>query len=430
MDPLDDALTWVDPDFAALALAVGIGLLFGVERGWQARTLSSGQRTAGVRTFTLAGLTGGVFGLLARDTGEAVLVAGVLVLGGLVLAGYLALQRKDERLGLTTATAQLLAFALGALATRGQPALAAAAAVTAVAFLDVKGKLQRWLQRLERAELAGAIKLLLVSVVLLPILPDRNLGPGGVWNPYVLGWLVVLIAGVSFFGYFLLKLFGAHAGALLMGLAGGLASSTALTVAAARLARTTPALAMPLAASVGVATAVMCIRVVVIAASLAAVLFRPLALPLGVAAGGAALMALILARRGRALGGPNGSELRLGAPGDIGTALQLAALIAGISVLVHYARLWLETTGLYLTAALAGLADVDAITVSSARLAAKADGASPEAAATAILIACAVNTLVKLGIGVAVGGWAFARPLAQVVGATLLAGALAYLAAV
>ncbi|MFY9514117.1 MAG: MgtC/SapB family protein, partial [Rubrivivax sp.] len=221
--------TWTTAEGLVAALAVG--LLIGVERGWRDRDLAEGGRVAGLRTFALVGLLGGVLGSLAADLGAWILPGGFVGLSLLLAVSYREAARKTGNLSVTTAVATLLAFMLGVLAARGAPALALAAAVVTTVLLNLKPTLHAWLQRVESRELSAALQLLVLSVVILPNLPDAGYGPYQALNPYRLWWAVVLIAGLSLAGHFAMRLTGAQRGIFLTGLLGGLASSTAATLA-------------------------------------------------------------------------------------------------------------------------------------------------------------------------------------------------------
>ncbi|HEY7608891.1 MAG TPA: DUF4010 domain-containing protein [Alphaproteobacteria bacterium] len=425
MDPLDP--------FLRLGASLLIGFLIGFERGWRKRDDPEGSRPAGLRTFALIGLVGGVAGLLGETLGALVIAAGFIAVAGLAVATYFASVRADGRIGATTEFATVVAYALGALAGHGQIVLALAAALVTVALLDTKAPLHGLLQRIHHDELRSAIKLLLVSAVLLPILPDQAYGPGGVLNPHKLWWIVVLIAGLSLAGHFAQRFAGPSAGPILSGLFGGLVSSTALTMSAARLSLRAGALDASEAAAVAAAQAVMSVRILVVVGALNLPLVPMLLAPFGVAAAASMAAAYLLARRAgaRRRGGDEDGNAGRGAdrdaakaPDDLGAAIVFAAVLAGVMLIAHYARAWLGPTGLYATAALAGLVDVDAITVTAATLA--------EAPAShivgAILIAAAVNTLIKIGIAFSAGSRAFAGRVAVVIAAVLAAGAAGYAA--
>ena len=421
----------LDP-FLRLGAALAVGFLIGFERGWRKRDDPEGSRPAGLRTFALIGLIGGTAGMLGETLGALVIAAGFLAVAALAVATYVASVRADGRIGATTEVATLVAYSLGALAGHGRIVLALAAALVTVALLDIKAPLHGLLQRVKHDELRSALKLLLVSAVLLPILPDQGYGPGGVLNPYKLWWLVVLVAGLSLAGHFARRFAGERAGPILTGVVGGLVSSTAVTVSAARLAARTAGAATSAAACVAAAEAVMCLRILVVAGVLNPALLAILGPPLGAAAAASLVGAYLLVyqvgsrRRSTHAGEAVGAGQPVGtiekAPDDLGAAIVFAAILALVVLASHYARGWFGISGLYATAALAGLVDVDAITVTAATL-----GAMPAAAiAGAILIAAAVNTLVKIGISAALGPRTLAARLAAAMVGVLAAGSAGF----
>lgn len=223
--------------FLRLGLALAIGLLLGLERGWHGRTAAEGDRIAGIRTFALTGLLGGVSAWLATVTTPVFSALAMLALGGLLAVSYWVRLRSDDDLGLTTEIALLLTFALGVAAVTGPMAPTAAVAVVAALLLSMKPTLHRWVRQIERFELEALFKLALISVVVLPLLPNQGYGPGQVLNPYLLWWAVVFVAGLSFVGYIAIRVLGARLGILATGLFGGIASSTATTLALSRLVR-------------------------------------------------------------------------------------------------------------------------------------------------------------------------------------------------
>lgn len=407
--------------FYRLGAALLVGALIGFERGWRKRDDPQGTRTAGLRTFSLIGLFGGIAGV-AQPAGGAVLIgAGFLSVAALAVVMYLSAVRRHGHIGATTEFATLVTFGLGVLAGGGDFVVAIASAVVVVALLDMKTLLHALMSKVRHDELRAAIKLLLVSAVLLPILPDAGYGPGGVLNPYRLWWIVVLVAGISLAGHFAQRLAGPRRGTVAMGLVGGLVSSTALTVSAARSATKDPADATLQATAVVAAKSVMCFRILIVAAALNADLLRVLVPALGGAGVAALAMALLTHPRGRAGdaqgGGPSGGD---GArvPDDFITAVIFALVVAGAILGTHYARQWLGPAGLYATAALAGLVDVDAVTVTAAM-----SDAGIAVSAGAILVAAGVNTVAKIGIAASLGPRNFLGRVAAMMAGVVAAGA-------
>ncbi len=401
-----------------LGIAMAIGLLVGIERGWTERTAEEGSRIAGIRTFGLLGLLGGLWALLAEDMGDILLGISFLSLTGILVAGYWRERQTDHDLGITTLVAALVTFALGALAIRGQIHIAITGAVVTVTLLSLKPVLHGWLRRLEAEEFYAAVKLLLISVVLLPALPNQGYGPWQAINPYQVWWMVVLIAGLSFAGYLAMKLVGARRGIILTGLFGGVVSSTATTLTFSRLTRQ---IDMGRVLSVGalIASATMFPRVLIEVSIINPTLLPHLAAPLG-------LITLVAAGYSAWLwhGTDNSGDtaaLRLKNPLQLKSALQFGLLLAAIMILAEASRAWLGETGIYLLAAISGLADVDAITLSLANMA-RADLAA-DVASRAILLATLVNTLVKGILVFVIAGGSMAKHFAPGLVLTLAAGA-------
>jgi uncharacterized membrane protein (DUF4010 family) len=408
--------------FQRFGVALAIGLLLGLERGWHGRDAREGGRIAGLRTFALVGLLGGVGGWLASLTGAVVLAFAFLGLAGLLALSYRVRLTENDDFGLTTEVALLLTFALGAASVLGGPALPAAIAVIAALLLTMKERLHRWVARINRLELDAMLRLALISVVILPLLPDRGYGPGAALNPYEIWWAVVIVAGLSFVGYAAIRLGGADLGILLTGLFGGLASSTSTTVALSRLARTQAGLGPVAASGAVVAGSVTFLRVLALAAIFEPSLIAPLAVPMGVMAvaglGGAAIL------RMRDRGGDRASDLETVAnPLNLGAALAFGALLTLVLLALHVLEAWLGEAGIHVAAALSGVTDVDAITVSVARLV--GDDLAVTAGATAVFIAAAVNTAVKAGIAIGMGGTAMGLRVGSVYAIVLAAGVAA-----
>lgn len=407
--------------FYYLGVALAIGLLIGVERGWQERKAEEGERIAGVRTFGLIGLLGGILALLAQQFGGALLGLAFVGLAGALAAVYVINQRQgDEDVGITSQVATLLTFALGALAATGELALAAAFAVVTALLLNYKPLLHRWVGALEARELHAGIQLLLISVVLLPVLPDRGYGPWQALNSYAIWWMVVLIATISFAGYFAVKIAGTRRGTIFTGLFGGLASSTAVTLHFSRLARAGAVPAPVLATGILLACGTMFPRMLLVASVLNPGMFRLLVVP-------AAVMALLV--YGTALvhwrvAAQHETEAvsPLRNPLELKAALGFGLLLALIMLLGQALRRGFGDAGVLALAAASGVTDVDAITLSLARM--SQDDLAGPVAATGIVIAAAVNSLAKGGMATFIGG----RNIAPRVGLPLLACALGGLA--
>lgn len=414
--------------FERLAVALAIGLLIGLERGWKARDEAEGERTAGLRTHALSGLLGGIWGGFTATQGQAGIVA--LSIAFAVFSGAMTLffWRETNQEGTRDGTnliAALLAFTLGAFAVAGDMTLAAASAVAATGLLAFKPSLHAWLRRLTWEELRSALILLAMTIILLPALPDRTIDRWGVVNPYEIWLMTVLIAVISFAGYVAVKVLGTRNGIAAAGLAGGLVSSTAVTLSMAQLAHKYPARTHTMAGGALISSATMLARVLVVVALLNAGLLAKLGLPLGLACAvmASAGFALIL-RQTASQAGSDGGELMLTNPLDIAGVLKFGALLTAIIIASHVAAKWAGQVGVYTVAALSGVADVDAITLSMSRLA--PDRVEAGVAAAAILIVTGVNTVAKTVLGWLSGGAAFGRIIAAVSAAAFCAAASAF----
>lgn len=402
--------------YLRFVVALGIGLAAGIERGWKQRDEPSGQREAGVRTFTILALIGFATGVGAAPLGA--MFAGAAVLGVFAFVSLLyffdASRPKADR-GATTEVAAVLVFLLGALAGAGEVLAAAIAGVVLVLLLDLKPEMHTFLQRVQELELTAGIKLLVVSVVLLPVLPNQGFGPGGVLNPHELWWAVVLIAAIGFAGYIAMRAAGAHKGALLMGMIGGLVSSTSLTVSAARASQAASAAAPALAAAVATAQSVMFIRTGLIVGALNGALLQHVVVPLACGALAAIGCALWLARR--AFDGRDDEAINPGSPDMLNAAIKFVLVVACVLVAAHYAQVYAGDLGVVLAGVLSGAIDVDAASVSASRMSGSGlHSATLGAAGVGVAGALISNSVVKALIAWTQGAAAFARPAVVVLG--------------
>ena len=409
---------------ARIGLALAIGFLIGVERGWRERDAAEGGRAAGLRTFALIGLSGGIWGLLAKSLDPIVLAAAFLAFAGAITLFKWRESEKEGNLGATTLVAALLTFGLGAYAVLGEMSVAAAAAVATAVLLASKSWLHGWLRHLSWDELRAALILLAMSFVALPILPDRGFGPYGAVNPHDLWLMTIAIAGVSFIGYVAVRVSGAERGALIGGTAGGLVSSTVTTLDFARKAKRAPAEMRFYLAGALAASATMFFRVVAIVLVFRAGLFALLGPPLiaaGLVSAGIALFLDMPAKNPT----PHPSEADYRYPIELVPVLRFAALLATIMVVSRALSAAYGGQGAIALAAAAGLADVDAITLSLTEL---ADSVmSPANAAAAILTAVVANCLSKTVLAFFAGGRRFGvRYLAGSAAAVAAGGLAAY----
>lgn len=406
MDQLDLALRF--------GSALGLGVLLGLERE---RTKSQERSFAGVRTIGLIALSGALAAYFDQLLGLpwlALLVFGAVAL--LVVVSYAVTAARGE-LGITTEVTALLAFLLGWLCMRDQIALAGGLAVASALVLALKDWLHRLAQRIEARDVEATLKFAIVTLIILPLVPNETFGPPplDVLNPHQVWLMVVLISAVNFASYILVKVVGPEHGFGLTGLLGGLVSSTAVSLGFAQRSRKQPDQSPALALGILLAWTVMFARVVMIVAVVnMALAERLLPVMAGLTLTSVAICAWLWKRRAA---GEGKADVAAGEnPFELWQAVRFGLAFGVVILAARAAEVYLGTRGLYLAGALAGLTDVDAISLSMANLVHE-DGARMTAAATTIVIAVVSNTLVKTGMAVVLG----APPLRRLVGGAALA---------
>lgn len=405
----------------AAGVALAAGFLIGFEREWTQALENRRHAFAGARTFTLVSFAGALCGLL--DASAMLAAAGLVAIGALTIFAYSLDAKATEGRGGTTEIALFATYLLGLAAGRGEILLAAAGAVAVTGALSLKDEVRSLARALDAKELHATIRFLAIAVLILPVAPDRDFGPYGAFNPRDFWFMVVLISGLSFVGYWLVRALGAAHGVIAAGLVGGLASSTATTLSLARMTREGTAAPRAAAAGVIMANVVMLIRIALVLAAAAPSLLAPLALPLaaGAAAGGVFAFALWRLSSTEA---SSAVAVAVGNPFELKPALIFAGLLAAVSLASAVAADRMGDAGLYAVAFVSGLADVDAMTLSAAR--GTGSGAMAlTAAASAILIAIAANILSKGVMALAAGGRSAGAPVIAGFAAMTLAGAAA-----
>ena len=388
-----------------LAIALAIGLIIGMERGWQSRDSPQGSRTAGVRSFAFVGLFGGLSALLTGKFGANILAVTFLGLVLIVAFSYRISAKGSQDFGITTELSLLITFILGALAGSGLEGEAVASAVVVAALLGYKQEIHSILNQLERRELIATLQLLIVAVVALPLLPNRNIGPWETLNPRTIGWIVLLIAGISYIGYFAMRVLGSRVGLLATAVIGGLVSSTAVTLAYARIARKERDNLALLGAGISLAGGIMAVRLLIEIGIVNPSLLPLLIVPIGLLAIVPLIATVAIAIR--TTQNVSSAEVKLKNPVELGAALGFAAVLSVLFVLVRAAQTFFGDTGIYVLAAISGIADVDTVSLSLAQ--ATRENLSLEIAATGILIAAMVNTLFKAVLATFIGGWLLGR---------------------
>lgn len=415
-----------------LALAFGVGLLMGLERGWDSRQVKPGSRAAGVRTFGITGLLGGLVGAIARSAAGAVELPGALLIGVALVAFSAVItiftleeNRASDKYSATTAIAAVLTFTLGVFAVVGDMHVTTAAAVAATGVLALREGIHGWIEKITRPELESGLLLLAMTFIALPILPGRPLGPLGGINVREIWVIAIALAFVSFVAYIAVRYFGERRGVLLSAVVGGLVSSTAVALTSARRAAAGEGSPRILAAATAVSTAVSFVRVAIIASVLSPSLAFGVGVPLTVSAAVACAFAGIMVYRARAAETQQVSAAFRN-PFSFWSVLGMAATIGALVVLGRYINEHFGASGLIVGAASMGLVDVDAMTVSMARLVPVS--LTPLLGGGAILAGVASNTAVKIVIAGAIGGGRFARDVAAVALSCLVVGGITLLA--
>lgn len=407
---------------ARWAVALSIGLTIGLERGWRQRDAPEGSRIAGWRTFGLIGLAGGAWSDLAGANMVAFAVAALAVVLVLAIAHWQEVTANGDR-GTTTIIAALVTFTLGGLAGRGKLVEAAAGAVVVTFILSAKSLLHAWLRKLNEREFQAFLRFLLISVVILPLLPNRGMGPYGALNPYRLWTMVVLVAGLSFAGYVAIRIWGQRVGTMLTAVLGGIVSSTAISLDFARRSVRTESSPRILAAGILAATTVSFARTMVLVGLLEISLLPSAAVPIAAMIAASVAAASILWRRSEEPG-PT-PPAAMGNPLELRSALQLALLLAVMLVLSQWLRPMVGNAGLAAVTTVAGTFDIDAATISICTMV--KTGLAPRTAAIMLLMGLAGNAALKVAIVGVVGSRRLLAAVLLSYAVTLATGAAAIL---
>jgi uncharacterized membrane protein (DUF4010 family) len=401
------------------AAALGLGLLLGIERE---RKRDAELFFGGVRTFALIALLGAVGAFMERELNQGwLIIAAFVALSALVIVSYATTAARGE-LGITTEISSMLAFIVGALCGWQYVGVASVATVVCLLLLTFKDFLHRLARRVELADIEATLTFAVISVIILPLLPNQNFGPPplDVINPYKIWLMVVLIAGLNFLGYVLVKVLGNEHGLALTGILGGLVSSTAVTLSFSQRSRREPEMSSAFVLAIVIAWTIMFLRVVIMVGIINRALAASLAVALGCMALAGLLVCLALWRRrahetGVVAAGAN--------PFELGEAIKFGLLFGIVTIVAKAAEVYLGATGLYLAGAVAGATDVDAIALSMANRATT----TPESikiAAYTIVIAVISNTLVKAGMVAFMGAPAMRRTIVLVTLILLVAAAV------
>ncbi|AYO19248.1 MgtC/SapB family protein [Vibrio owensii] len=407
-----------------LFVALLLGAIVGTQRGWVMRNSVEGSRVAGIRTFSLVGLLGGLVGILANLYTPLLLGFALIALVILACIAFVIQQKKSEDISITGVVSLVITFVLGSLAVSGEAVLAAAAAVITAVVLDNKKELHQALQRLQEYELDAALRLLLISIVLLPLLPNQAYGPWKALNPYEIWWMVVLIASISFVGYFAIKIGGAKRGILFTSVFAGLSSSTALTLQFSHLSREQEGISPLLASGILLSCGTMFPRLLIVLSVLnpqLVSLLWPIVLVMMIAL---YLPAWLIWRRSEVEKIEQSNKQTN--PLALQSALFFGVVLAIIMLLSHALSDWFGSAGILVLSAVSGITDVDAISLTLGRQ--STQSLAIDVAVLGIFIAASVNTIVKMGMVLMIGArqlWAKVVP--PMLSAVCLGG-LVYLA--
>lgn len=406
---------------AGIALALALGLLIGVQRGWTLRLEPAGSRFAGIRTFGLLGLAGGVAGILrAIEPGVAIILVAAAAM--LVLMGYAQAAWQGGLVSGTASLAGLLTLGCGFLATTRQEFLATIIAVVMTLVLALRSQLHGWIERLSEVEVSAIARFALIALAILPLLPDRAYGPYDAWNPRQLWMVVVLVSGFSFAGYVASKRLGAARGTLATAAAGAMVSSTAVTAALATRLRDGSENGRILQAGITTASVVMLVRVLVLVGVLAPFALPALALLVAPAALISAVATICYLRAAAQLPPSPSQEVPVRNPFNLAPALVLMALVMVLALASRWVLDRFGDAGLATVLALSGMVDVDSAIITMGGL---PTGVLDERTAGVVLAApVMLNTLVKAGATVSLAGrnrgWSAATALIASVAASLL----------
>lgn len=375
-------------------VALFIGILVGLQREF-ASDEPGHELSAGARTFAFFSLIGCMAAMIAEQLSSPWVFAIIVFLPGIFLAINYYFDVSRERGGMTTETAAVLTMLAGALVYWNHISLAVALGVTITVLLSIKFEMREFVRHITREDVFSTLKFAVITAIILPVLPNRTFGPPpfDVFNPFKIWLLVVLISGISFAGYILMKIVGPRKGIGLTGFLGGLASSTAVTLSFSQRSRDHAALAKSFALAIIIAWTVMFARLLIEVAAVNPSLARHLWLPVLISIVAGLLYVVYLWRKERG-GGPHG-DVSFSNPFELLPAITFGLLFALILFVAKAAQMYLGTTGIYLTSVVSAIADVDAIALTVAELHRTADGPDTVTSARAIMLAGASNTLAK-----------------------------------
>ena len=416
-------MSFVAPELAApvqaFGTALGIGLLIGMERERRP------EASAGLRTFALVAMLGCLFALLGEKTGGPwLLVAGVLVISGSMIASNFSAQQEEKYRGFTSEAAVIITYGLGAAVWFGYASLAVMLAITTTILLYFKAELRQFSERTTPKDINSILQFAVLSLVILPILPSQDFGPYNAINPRQVWYMVVLISGLALAGYLALRIVGARHGAALLGIFGGLASSTATPMMFSRHARDHAHLVRMSAIVILIANIMVMIRIGIVAGIVAPTLILPVATVFACGIVPGLALTLYSWRTLVAAGDLPMPEVKN--PTELKTAVSFGLLYA----VVLLASAWLQdiagNSGVFIVAMVSGLTDADASVLSSLRMF-NLQKLAGDGAVIAVTLALMANLVFKIGLVLSIGGTNLARhalPGLLAIGGGMAAGLL------
>lgn len=407
---------FMDSYLLGVLISMGIGLIIGLEREYDKL---KDQGFAGIRTFPIVAILGFA---LENLTDKFTVWILIVSLGAFIL--FLAVNRmyqKQEEYGkgLTTNLALIATFVLGIMVSAEYYRDAVATAVIIVTLLSLKTRFRTVISNITSEELFAFIKFSIISLLILPFLPNKVYGPSGLLNPFEIGSIVVIVSFLNFIGYFLVKYVGSKRGILLTAILGGLISSTAVTWSYASRSEESPELSKKYAAGIIIASAIMFPRLALLTYIFNGDLLMYLALPFSLLTIICIVVSLVLIQRDTKKPDTN---IKLGNPLNILNAIGFGAIYVVILFAVFYSNKFFGESGLYYSALISGLADTDAITISMAKF--SLDSEKLELASLVIIAAISSNMLVKLGISIFKGSKTTGKLVGYTFGSIILVGVI------
>lgn len=398
-----------------LLLSLGLGLLVGMQRQF------ANSKTAGIRTFPLITLTGTFCGFLASEFDGWILAIGFLAIASLMVMANI-LRPKEDRgeIGMTTEIAALLMYAVGAYLVFGEQLIAIVVTGVITVLLHFKSTLHGWVGRFGENDLKAIMQFVLITMIILPVLPDKTYDQYESLNPKNIWLMVVLIVGISLVGYFIYKFIGSKAGVLLGGILGGLISSTATTISYSRMAQKTTTFTKLAAFVILTASAVSLVRVMIEISIVAPSSFKAFIFPLGALLLVMIILVFVLFFSNRKEKAEMPAQTN---PAELKGALIFALLYGGISFISAFVKDNFGNQALYIVSVVSGLTDLDAITLSTAKMS-EQKSIETSLGWRLILVATLSNLVFKGGMAIAMGNKQLGKVVASLFAILIVSGIL------